>query len=56
MKKTLFLVCALVLSSTGWAKVTNKFTDEWDTLRRVQSMVRDPKAQAVIQRQGAEPG
>jgi hypothetical protein len=52
MKKTLFLISALALSSPGWAKAMNESPDAWDALLKVQSMVGDPKAQSVIQGQG----
>lgn len=52
MKKSLFLLSALALGATGWAKGTSDSSDAWEALMRVESMVRDPQAQSVIRRHG----
>jgi len=52
MKKSLFLAGALALGATGWTKPTGESPDAWESLMRVESMVRDPQAQSVVQRQG----
>jgi hypothetical protein len=52
MKKSLFLITALALGATGWAKGISESPDAWEALMRVESMVSDPQAQSVIRRHG----
>lgn len=52
MKKSLFLLSALALGATGWAKGTSDSSDAWEALMRVESMVGDTQAQSVIRRHG----